>query len=102
MLELRDLFVGIRRFPYLWRQKRLSVSLCLSLFMRIVVGFSHEEAGVLLLPLFKVSMIKVLSISESQKLLAIFLIRALLIFDPKLVWRVETVPIGQTRDLQLL
>ena len=70
--------------------------------MRIVVGFSHEEAGVLLLPLFKVSMIKVLSIGESQKLLAVFLIRPLLIFNGKLVGRIETVPIGQTRDLQLL
>ena len=70
--------------------------------MRIVVGFCHEEAGVLLLPLFKVSMIEVFSISESQKLLAIFLIRPLLIFNGKLVGRVESVPIGQTRDLQLL
>jgi hypothetical protein len=70
--------------------------------MRIVVSFSHEEAGVLLLPLFEVSMIEVLSISESQKLLTIFLIRALLIFNGKLIGRVEPIPIGQTRDLQLL
>jgi hypothetical protein len=70
--------------------------------MRIVVSFSHEEAGVLLLPLFEVSMIEVLSISESQKLLTIFLIRALLIFNGKLIGRVEPIPIGQTRDFQLL
>jgi len=70
--------------------------------MRIVVCFSHEEAGVLLLSLFEISMIEVLSISESQNLLAIFLIRPLLIFNGKLVGWVEPVPIGQTRDLQLL
>jgi hypothetical protein len=81
MLKLRNLFVCVRGFPNLWRQEGFSVALSLSLLVRIVVCFSHEEAGVLLLPLFKVSMIEVLSISESQKMLAVFLIRALFIFN---------------------